>query len=112
MSIQRQSEKTRVWREWLRRHRSVLSTCGLPPGALRSELDWFVFLDHGHVQSATEPPADWWSIRLLAAAQAGRLAGFIKCQYPGRYTSLVAELRRLSGGQWRAEPGAPADARD
>ena len=96
MTFQRHREKTRAWREWLRQHQAMLSQCGLPPAALRSELDWFVFLDHGYVQTANDPPANWWSIRLLAASQAGRLAGFIAAEYPGRYAELVSELRRLA----------------
>jgi hypothetical protein len=105
VSIQRHREKTRAWREWLRHHHPVLSRCGLPADALRSELDWLVFLDHGYVQSAAEPPANWWSVRLMAAEQAARLSGFIERQYPGRYPKL-----RLVGGEpIPAEPRAAAD---
>ena len=105
MSFQRHREKTRSWREWLRRHEPALSACGLPAGALRSELDWLVFLDHGYVQSASEPPANWWSIHLLVASQAARLAEFVQAEYPGRYPDLIFSLQRLAGGVGQAAPG-------
>jgi hypothetical protein len=95
MSFERHREKTRAWHDWLRRHHDDFIAFGLPPAALRSELDWFVFLDHGYVQSADEPPENWWSINLLAATQAKRLASFIEQNYEQRYANLVANLRMI-----------------
>src|SRR5438128_292433 len=95
MSFRRHREKSRVWREWLRRHHDELVACGLPPRALRSELDWLVFLDHGYVQSADEPPPNWWSINLLSAEQARLLAAFIEREYEQKYLELVANLRQI-----------------
>jgi hypothetical protein len=101
MSFQRHQEKTRAWREWLRLRHDALLACGLPPAALRSELDWLVFLDHGYVQSATEPPPNWWSIHLLAPVQARHLASFIEREYEQQYPLLVANLRRIGAADRR-----------
>jgi hypothetical protein len=96
MSFQRHREKTLAWRDWLRRHHDELLACGLPPAALRSELDWFVFLEHGYTQSASESPENWWTINLLDPSQARHLASFIEREYAQRYPHLVANLGRIA----------------
>ncbi|MCE9544160.1 MAG: hypothetical protein K8T25_01350 [Planctomycetia bacterium] len=67
---------------------------GLPADAIRTELDWFLFLDHGYIQSTQLSLADWWTIDWLSADQAIWLAAFIQEQHPDKYPQLVAALRR------------------
>lgn len=94
VSFNRHHEKTSEWRAWVRQYGSALTEHGLPLDAVRTELDWYLFLDHGYIQSAERSPADWWTIRLLSADQAMWLARFIQEHYPGKYPELVAALRR------------------
>ncbi len=94
MSFQRHREKTKDWRAWVRRHGPSLAEHGLPPDAVRTELDWFLFLDHGYIQSTKSSPADWWTVNMLSADHARWLAGFIQEQYADQYPQLVATLRR------------------
>lgn len=94
MNFQRHREKTKDWRAWVRQHGSALAEHGLPPDAVHIELDWFLFLDHGYIQSTKQSPADWWTIELLSVDHARWLTGFIQQLYPDSYPHLVAALRR------------------
>lgn len=73
---------------------SSLGDHGLPRDAIRTELEWFLFLDHGYIQSTELAPADWWTIDMLSADHAKWLAAFIEGQYPEQYPQLLAALRR------------------
>lgn len=94
MSFQQHSEKTKKWRAWVRQHGPTLAEHGLPPDAIDTDLDWFLFLDHGYIQSTKLAMADWWSINFLSDDQAKWLAGFVEGLYPEQYPQLVAALRR------------------
>ncbi len=94
MNFHRHRQKIKDWREWVRRHGPVLAEHGLPPDTVRTELDWFLFLDHGYIQSTKLSLADWWTISLLSPNHARWLADFIQKRYPNQYPELVVALRR------------------
>jgi hypothetical protein len=97
MSYRRASQHD-GWPRWLREHRAVLTACGLPPEAYKTEMDWFVFLDHGYVQSTERHISDWWSINTLGAEQAERLREFLAREYGDRYPDLLRSLQSLAAG--------------
>jgi hypothetical protein len=94
MSFQHHREKTEEWRAWVRQHGLSLAEHYLPTDAIYTELDWFLFLDHGYIQSSKLPTADWWTINFLSDDNARWLAAFIEGQYLKQYPQLVAALRR------------------
>lgn len=91
MSYRRQSQDE-GWQRWLRENRAELIACGVPPEAYHSELDWFLFLDHGYVQSIELHISQWWTIKLLNSAQANSLRNFLVREYGTRYEDLVRSL--------------------
>ncbi len=97
MSFRRASQRD-GWPRWLHEHRAELTACGLPPEAYKTELDWFVFLDHGYVQSTERHISDWWSINTLGAEQAERLREFLVREYSDRYPDLLRSLQSLAAG--------------
>lgn len=94
MSFQQHREKTKKWRAWVRQHGPALTEHGLPRDAISTELGWFLFLDHGYIQSTNLAMSDWWTVTFLSDDNAKWLAGFIEGEYPMRYPQLVATLRR------------------
>jgi hypothetical protein len=86
------------WPRWIREHRAELCACGLPPEAYKTEMDWFLFLDHGYVQSHDQHTSDWWSINTLGAEQAQRLRGLLAREYGDRYPDLLRSLQSLAAG--------------
>jgi len=96
MSFQRHHEKIKHWREWIRRNGNALAAHGVPRDAFGTELDWFLFLDHGYIQSAKVAMADWWTIKWLSDDNAKWLADFVQELYPDQYPDLVTALRRQS----------------
>ncbi|MGC4007078.1 MAG: hypothetical protein QM811_29725 [Pirellulales bacterium] len=50
MSFRRTSQHE-GWPGWVREHLAELTACGLPAESYETETGWFVFLDHGYVQS-------------------------------------------------------------
>jgi hypothetical protein len=96
MGYRRPSQK-QEWAQWLRHHRNELVHCGIPADAYRSELDWYLFLDHGYVQSSKTHTSQWWNIRLLTPEQAERLRAFLIREYADGYQDLIQTLGSYTG---------------
>jgi hypothetical protein len=47
MLYRRNSEASLRWRKWRLRNRAAIEKAGIPEKALKDELTWLVFLDHG-----------------------------------------------------------------
>lgn len=89
MSFQQHREKTRDWREWVRRNHNRLVDCGIPHDVVADELRWFVFIDHCYDQWSG------WSIDQLSAEQARNLFDFLIDEYGEGYDPENSSLVNL-----------------
>ncbi|MEX0700632.1 MAG: hypothetical protein WD069_00910 [Planctomycetales bacterium] len=96
MSFRQDNRKSIEWKRWVDRHRPELIECGLHEDAWRTRMDWFLFLDHGYIQTVEIDMRDWWRVGMLAGSQCERFARFLEREYGTEYSWLVEKLRRLA----------------
>jgi hypothetical protein len=94
MSFRRKRD---AWDEFLKRHGAELRACGVPDDVVGDRGRFLRFLDHGFDRDGwwLQRPCVPWSIEMLTAEQAGRLADFVVRHFGEEpYRDLVRELRR------------------
>jgi hypothetical protein len=88
------------WDEFLKRHGAELRECGVPGEVTRDRMRFLRFLDHRFDQDGwfESRPCTPWSIDMLTAEQATRLADFIAHHFgEEQYRDLLRELRQRAG---------------
>lgn len=67
MSYRRNSESTRLWRQWKAKNKTLLDQCGLPEMVLEDELSWLNYLDHGFFEHFQTEDLSQSQMKSLAA---------------------------------------------
>jgi hypothetical protein len=94
MSFRHDGKKTKLWRDWLAKHREALAKCGLPDSILKNESTWELFLQEGCVGR------DWtsdWNIGMLSIEQKKNLRAFLEQEDAGDAhprERMMKDLRR------------------
>jgi hypothetical protein len=94
MSFRRKRD---AWDEFLKRHGAELRACGVPDAVIDDRGRFLRFLDHGFDRDGwfQNRPCVPWSINMLSAEQAARLAAFVGRHFgEEQYRFLLLDLRR------------------
>ena len=90
MSFRRNSEKIRLWSDWLLAHRKELAATGLPHGLYEHEHSWFYFLGHGAFPGDAVTPE--FDVSQLTQAESYRLLAFLRAYAQERISSAETVL--------------------
>lgn len=97
MAFRKDKQRATEWKQWVQRHQSALTACGLPEDVYHDRAAWYYFLDHGHL--STGKTRHWFSLAQLSRPQMQRLRDFVQSEVQGDYPDshllnvLRSELR-------------------
>lgn len=94
MTFRRDSDKSKAWAAWLRKHEAGLLACGVPLILLERERNWTYFLDHGYFTppGIAEPIID---VDRMDRSQAEALCLFLESDASSRSSDALNRLQHL-----------------